>query len=464
MPTAPIARNPADDRVRDDDDREPEPPTDQVRGATQRPGEHRLGDPGFEVRRDRRRAEERRGHDEHEAEHEGDEDQDLRDDELDLELADAVVAGAARRARDTPHAVSPTASTARITRTHRTRRRAASPIVSLAIVSIVDRVNGAAARWACRQAAGPGRRGRGSAARARFARSGPRGPWRPSPTRVETRSGTPVASIGRIASMSPSSVGGPKRSNAGRSSALMPVTRTCVSARPRTSSRSPLATTRPWSMIATRSQTCSTSVRRWEFRNTAAPRSAAARTMPRTSTRPTGSSAEVGSSRTISAGSPSSAVAEPEALLHALRELADEVARPVGEADHPEAPRRRRPGGAPRGMPIELGVERQHLARLEPRLVAEQLRQVADLAAGREVAHRGAEHLGGARRRAGQPEQQLDGRRLAGAVRTEEAEDLAAPDGHGQARRARRPGRSACGDRWPRSPEGRARRAACESS
>ena len=37
---------------------------------------------------------------------------------------------------ETPHAVRETATTARTTRTHSTRRRAASPMVSLAIVSI----------------------------------------------------------------------------------------------------------------------------------------------------------------------------------------------------------------------------------------------------------------------------------------------------------------------------------------
>ena len=66
----------------------------------------------------------------------------------------------------------------------------------------------------------------------------------------------------------------------------------------------------------------------------------------------------------------------------------------------PASPRTRsisawRPFG---GQPAELRVQRQHLVRGQPRLVAEQLGQVADPPPRLAVAERPAEHLAGRRR------------------------------------------------------------------
>ena len=72
------------------------------------------------------------------------------------------------------------------------------------------------------------------------------------------------------------------------------------------------------------------------------------------------------------------------------------------------------------------------------------LRQVSDPALDLDVADRPAEDLGAARGREDQLHQQLERRGLAGAVRTEKAEDLALPDLEGQ--RVERPV-------GPRAPE-----------
>ncbi len=76
----------------------------------------------------------------------------------------------------------------------------------------------------------------------------------------------------------------------------------------------------------------------------------------------------------------------------------------------------------------EPRVELQHLAGGQPRLVAEQLGQVADATPRRAVAERPAEDRPVALGRPREAEQQLDRRRLAGAVRAEQAEHLAAVD------------------------------------
>jgi hypothetical protein len=71
-------------------------------------------------------------------------------------------------------------------------------------------------------------------------------------------------------------------------------------------------------------------------------------------------------------------------------------------------------------------VKLQDLDGREPSLVAEQLGQVADAAAGVAVAQWPAENGSLAAARPGQAKEQLDDRRLAGPVGTQEAEDLAA--------------------------------------
>ena len=120
--------------------------------------------------------------------------------------------------------------------------------------------------------------------------------------------------------------------------------------------------------------------------------------------------------------------AEAEPLLHPL----GEPARPRRPPDRPG--RRRSRAWRRRRRPIrrrqagQLGVEQEHLTGAQPWLVAEELRQVADPAAGRAVAERGAEDPTRAARRTRQAEQQLDRRGLPGAVRPQQADELARTD------------------------------------
>ena len=128
--------------------------------------------------------------------------------------------------------------------------------------------------------------------------------------------------------------------------------------------------------------------------STATPRAFSDSTRSRTSTRPSGSSALVGSSRTTSSGRATRATARPEPLLHALGEAADPVAGAVGQADQGQAL-------APlAGRHVDAGqpdVQVEHLGGGQPRLVAEQLGQVADARRGPRVGRRPAEqqHLAG---------------------------------------------------------------------
>ena len=124
---------------------------------------------------------------------------------------------------------------------------------------------------------------------------------------------------------------------------------------------------------------------------------------------------------------------QPESLLHALREAADGVPGAVGQAHVVERTVDR--GGGRRRAAIhrpEPRVKLQHLPRAQPRLVAEELGQVADLAPRRTIAERRAEDRRAAARRARQPEEQLHRCRLACAVGAEEAEDLARFHAQGQ--------------------------------
>ena len=115
---------------------------------------------------------------------------------------------------------------------------------------------------------------------------------------------------------------------------------------------------------------------------------------------------------------------EPQALLHPLGEAAGPVAVPPGQPDQRQHPVHL--GAAARGRQArEARVQVQHLAGGQPGLVAEQLRQVPDPPACVPVAQRAAQHGPAPARRPGQAEQQLDGRRLAGAVGAQEAEHLA---------------------------------------
>ena len=77
-------------------------------------------------------------------------------------------------------------------------------------------------------------------------------------------------------------------------------------------------------------------------------------------------------------------------------------------------------------------MEIQQLARVQAIVKAKVLGQEADARAHLGIAERRAEHGAAARRRRDEAEQQLQRRRLAGAVRPQKAENLAARDGEGQ--------------------------------
>ena len=198
------------------------------------------------------------------------------------------------------------------------------------------------------------------------------------------------------------------------------------------SSGRPSATSSPRSMIATRSQTCSTSLSRWVLRSTATPRRRSSTSSPRTVRRPAGSSALVGSSRSSSAGCPTSACAIPRRCcmpfdIVSMRRSRASV-RPTSSSSSARsaAP----PAGA--GEPL---MQREQLVGARPPGNG-QLREVAERAAGRGRPGGRAADLGGA---AGRP-------------------DEAAGDLHERGSCPRRSGRAARRAR-PRRPRGRRRAA-----
>ncbi len=112
-------------------------------------------------------------------------------------------------------------------------------------------------------------------------------------------------------------------------------------------------------------------------------------------------------------------------LQHALRVGAKPrvgrvlEAHPLEQLVHASCAPRRLEAGEPR-------VEVEYLAAGQVGVEPGVLRQEADVLAERALRHVAAQHPGLAAGRPDQPHQQLEGRRLAGAVRTDEAEDLAA--------------------------------------
>ena len=124
---------------------------------------------------------------------------------------------------------------------------------------------------------------------------------------------------------------------------------------------------------------------------------------------------------------------EAEALAHAAREGGDALVGDVGQPHprqrgrNPAGTIRRRNAHQPRGIGEVLGGG-------EIVVEADLIRQVADAAFDRErLAHRiTVEHADGAGRYVGQAEHHQDGGGLAGAVRTEQPEDLALRDVEGR--------------------------------
>ena len=263
-------------------------------------------------------AEERRGHREDEAEHEGDEDEDLRDADLDLELVGVRCRAAERHEPLDARASSAHADDAsgRAAPT-RIRRRS-----GLGDGQPGDREDRPSSSGAARLAD----RGSGSSApRASSARRRRRGPARPRRRSTRRRRGSPRVRSRRSTA---SRRRPPTRAESTEQSATAAggeVRHADADARHRRGGRRAGRSPAPGRgrRSRRRSQTRSTSLRRCELRNTVVPASRARRMIARTSARPTGSSADVGSSRTTSAGAPEQRDAQPEPLLHALREAAD---------------------------------------------------------------------------------------------------------------------------------------------
>ena len=120
---------------------------------------------------------------------------------------------------------------------------------------------------------------------------------------------------------------------------------------------------------------------------------------------------------------------DAQPLAHAAREGRHPLVEHVGQADALH-----RVGDALLGLAARDGQQArgvaQVLARRQMVVEAHRIGQVADAALDLErLAHRiEAQHVDRAAARLGEAQQHQDGRRLAGAVRPQQAEDLAAPD------------------------------------
>ncbi len=113
---------------------------------------------------------------------------------------------------------------------------------------------------------------------------------------------------------------------------------------------------------------------------------------------------------------------DAEPLLHPLRHAVDTAIGGVGERDELEQPPPllRTAGGG-----RELLVERENLVGRVPAGEAEELGEIAELRTRRAGAGARAGHLHPAAGRTDEPDGDLDERRLAGAVRAEQAHELA---------------------------------------
>ena len=162
----------------------------------------------------------------------------------------------------------------------------------------------------------------------------------------------------------------------------------------------PAATTAPPSMIATRSQTSSTSESRCELRSTPTPRSRSRSSSARTVRRPAGSSALVGSSSSSSRGSPMSAWAIPSRCCMPF-DIAPTAPRPGrGRARRARAAPPAPP--APPGEPTSSWWSSSSSAGRAPVGEAEELGEVAQRAVRRRASRR-ARRTRGRRPRSGAP-------------------------------------------------------------
>ena len=178
-------------------------------------------------------------------------------------------------------------------------------------------------------------------------------------------------------------------------------------------------------MIATRSHTSSTSLRRCELRRTATPRCRSSSSSWRTVRRPAGSSALVGSSRSRRSGVPISAWAIPSRCCMPLDIVS--IARSAASS----SPTSRRSSLSFRRAAVGAGetlVENEELVCRVPAGEAEELGQVPERAACLRGERRVAVYRRFAGRGTDEAAGDLDERRFAGAVRPEQADELALVD------------------------------------
>ena len=140
--------------------------------------------------------------------------------------------------------------------------------------------------------------------------------------------------------------------------------------------------------------------------------------------RPTGSSAEVGSSSRSTRGSPTSACAIPSRCCIPFDMPSTRRSRGIREGDELEQPLPLGGAAARAGEPL---VQPEHLVRRVPPREAEELGEVAELGAGGAGAGARAGDLSAAARGTDEADGDLHERRLAGAVRAEQPDELALP-------------------------------------
>src|SRR5581483_5362578 len=116
---------------------------------------------------------------------------------------------------------------------------------------------------------------------------------------------------------------------------------------------------------------------------------------------------------------------DAEPLLHSLRHAVDAAVRRVGEGDEVEQAAAL---GGSAARPGEALVQLEHFVGAVPAGEAEELREVAERCARGARAGTGADDLGAAARRPDEADGDLHERRLAGAVRAEQADELALLD------------------------------------
>ena len=134
---------------------------------------------------------------------------------------------------------------------------------------------------------------------------------------------------------------------------------------------------------------------------------------------------------------PDERLRDPEPLLHALRHRLDAAVARLGQADELEQLGALGRAALGAGEPL---VQREQLVGARPAGEAEQLREVAERAAGRGRPGGRAADLGGAAGRPDEAARDLHERALAGAVRAEQPDELALADGEVDA--AQRVGRA----------------------